>query len=191
MKFVAFASLIAAAAAAASASSDNSLACPNTMSTQILLNGSFVNDEASNEDVELISKALLSSYNEIHWDSDIFMDTTHDPIQVAIPSAVGQRCNLCEADDRATHEHTTTTGLYVTMVTPLRQRCNLCEADDRSNELIMSSSTHLCRMGATKSNLEQIEASVCEKIQQSGSANLAHVRSCYVNMVSHEDDGQM
>ena len=181
MKLFVFTSILAALASSVTAS-DNSLACPNTMNTQIILNG-FV-DEASNEDVELISKALLSSYNDVHWDSDFFMANTHNPIQVAIPDAtVGQRCNLCEADDRANEVHRNK-GLYVTMVTPLRQRCNLCEADDRSSELVLSAKGNLCGVGAMELDLKKIEASFCRKVQLSSSSNLANVHSCHVFMVS-------
>ena len=181
MKLFLLTSLFAALASfSVVVATDNSLPCPNTMTTQILLNG-FV-DEASNEDVELISKALLSSYNDVHWESDFFMAKTDNPLQVAIPDPVGQRCRFCGADDRS--DEVRTKGVYVSLVTPLRQRCRFCGADDRSNEIILSTEGNLCGVGAMEGDLKKIEASFCRKLRMSGSSNLEKIRSCHVNMVS-------
>lgn len=85
MKFYAAAAIIAIAPAV-SAVSLRSQANPSssTITTNVALKG--VSGKASEQDLDFIGKALVASYNDVHWEAGHFMTGEHST------EFVGQLC---------------------------------------------------------------------------------------------------
>jgi hypothetical protein len=156
---------------------------PAVMESHVILHG--VLEEASKEDAAIISKALVSSFNALNWESQYSMSAVQIPFQVAIPEQAAE-CHphlLCR-DATAKQK-----ALYVTVVTPLKQVCgHLCRDDDSASTLeeLGQVCGHLCRDddSAALSARKELEAAFCEKIKSSTSMNLKSASKCSIVMVA-------
>ena len=161
---------------------DNS-SSPIVLESHVILHG--VLEEASKEDAAIISKALVSSFNALNWESQYSMSAVQIPFQVAIPEAAAD-CHphlLCP-DATAKQK-----ALYVTVVTPLKDpSCGPRCKDDGSARILeeLGQCGHLCSDddSAALSARKELEAAFCEKIKSSTSMNLKSANKCSIVTVA-------
>ena len=148
------------------------------MEAHIVLQG--VQNEASDLDLAILSKALVSTYNDAFWDAGYQMVDAVAPYQVSIPQTVGQSCGRkCSDDDHAKNFNK---GLFVTLTAPVKQSCGrTCSDDDR---VIKQSCGRKCSDDDRVSH-DYLETSFCDKIKSSASPNLASSKMCAITVVAN------
>ena len=157
------------------------------MEAHIVLQG--VAEEASDTDMAILSKALVSSYNDVFWDSEYSMSDVVAPFQSSIPqpATVGQSCGpTCSDDDRKFSMGNK--GLFVSLTAPLKQSCGPTCSDDDAYALknIKQSCGPTCSDDDQNSALRDfLETSFCDKIKASVSPNLANAKMCALVVVAN------
>lgn len=152
------------------------------MEAHIVLQG--VQEAASELDIAILSKALVSTYNDVFWDSEYFMSDAVAPFQSSVPQ-VGQSCGRKCSDDDRVKLGLGNTGLFVTLTAPLKQSCGRkCSDDDAFRPAIKQSCGRKCS-DDDRAERDFLEASFCDKILASASPNLASAKMCTIVVVEN------
>jgi hypothetical protein len=148
------------------------------MEAHVILQG--VLESASEMDMAIIGKALVSSYNAVNWNTGFHMSDVKAPYQVAIPETVGQSCGgTCSDDDRKGNK-----GLFVTLVAPIKQSCGgTCSDDDATAAVLKQSCGGTCSDDDSAAR-NVLEESFCAKIKSSVSSNLSSAKMCAIVLVA-------
>ena len=147
---------------------------PNAVKTQVFLQG--VIGSPSDADLGILGKALVTSYNDAHWQADHFLAGDYAIEQKSLRQ---QTCGgLCPNDDAAM-------GLAVSLVAPLKQQTcgGLCPNDD-SKRLKQQTCGGLCPNDDMDTH-KLLEASFCDKIKSSGSKYWMRVSMCALTFSAH------
>ncbi|KAG7341632.1 hypothetical protein IV203_023585 [Nitzschia inconspicua] len=163
-----FSAAIIAIVPAVSAVSLRSQANPSssTITTNVALKG--VSGEASKQDLDFIGKALVASYNDVHWEAGHFLTGEHST------EFVGQLCKYCPDDDSAASD------FVFAVKAPVGQLCKYCPDDDAAmgTSLLTTALVEDCAGLCNKEAVAELEVSFCNKIRNSNSAYLKSANAC-------------
>jgi len=154
------------------------------LDSEVVLEGTV--GEPTAEDTEFIGKALVASYNDVHWEVDHFLTGTH---AVDFRGAEGFLCRHCPDDDAM---GAAATGVF-DVRTPVGFLCRHCPDDDAmgvGDSILLAALTEDCA-GLCKTNAAaELEVAFCNKIQSAtGSTYLASTKSCAIRFDANNENG--
>lgn len=146
------------------------------LSSEVVLEGTV--GEPTAEDMEFIGKALVASYNDVHWEVDHYMTGAH---AVDFKGPEGFLCRHCPDDDAMGGA---AVGVFEVR-TPVGFLCRHCPDDDAmgaaGNSLLLAALTDDCAGLCKKDAAAELEVSFCNKIHLAqGSPYLTSAKSCAI-----------
>ena len=150
------------------------------LDSEVILKGTKGTPTA--EDLEFIGKALVASYNDVHWEVGHYMTGSH---AVDFKGPDSFLCNHCPDDDSMGGA----VGAFGTNVfsvqTPVGFLCNHCPDDDAmggaANSMLMAAITNDCAGLCKKDASPELEVNFCNRIQTAqGSAYLSSAKACAI-----------
>ena len=155
------------------------------LDSEVILKGTI--GEPTAEDMEFIGKALVASYNNVHWQAGHFMTGDHS---VSFSGPDSFLCHLCPDDDSMGGSVGDATSVFE-VKTPVGFLCHLCPDDDAmgADSLLMTAITKDCAGLCEKDAVAELEVSFCNKIRSaSGSSKyLASAKSCAIRFDAHNE----
>jgi hypothetical protein len=142
--------------------------------SEVILKGAV--GEPTAEDMEFIGKALVASYNNVHWEAGHFMTGDHS-VDFMGPDSI--LCRHCPDDDSMGGA---ATGVFE-VKTPVGILCRHCPDDDAmgADSLLMTAVTEDCAGLCEKVAAAKLEINFCNKIRSAqGSAYLSSAESCAI-----------
>ena len=154
------------------------------LNSEIVLKGTIGDPTA--EDMDFIGKALVASYNNVHWEVGHFMTGDH---AVDFKGADGFLCRHCPDDDAMGSAGVATPNVFEVQ-TPVGFLCRHCPDDDAmgaTDSLLMTAVTDDCAGLCEKDAVAELEVSFCNKIRsaQGSSDYLRSAKSCSIRFDSN------
>jgi len=168
---------------AAVANNDNS---DRILGSEVILQGTV--GEPTAEDMEFIGKALVSSYNNVHWEAGHFMTGDH---AVDFKGPDSFLCRHCPDDDSMGATGASTTSVFE-VKTPVGFLCRHCPDDDAMGDaagsLLMTAVIEDCAGLCKKDAVAELEVNFCNKIRSAnGSKYLGSAKSCAIRFDSDNE----
>jgi hypothetical protein len=164
-------------AVANNSNNSNSNNNDKVLESEIILKGTI--GEPTAEDMEFIGKALVASYNSVHWEVGHFMTGNH---AVDFKGPDSFLCRHCPDDDSMGGAAATTSVFEVK--TPVGFLCRHCPDDDAmgADSLLMTAVTNDCAGLCKKDAAAELEVNFCNKIRfaNQGSKYLSSAKSCAI-----------
>eukprot|EP00536_Pseudo-nitzschia_multiseries_P007911 jgi/Psemu1/19047/gm1.19047_g len=180
---LASASVKATSLRAAVADNSNNNNNAKILDSEVILKGTV--GEPTAEDMEFIGKALVASYNNVHWEVGHYMTGSH---AVDFKGPDSFLCRHCPDDDSMG------TGASATSVfevkTPVGFLCRHCPDDDAMGieSLLMTAVTEDCAGLCKKEAAAELEVNFCNKIRSAtGSEYLSSAKSCAIRFDANEE----
>ena len=150
------------------------------LESEVILKGTV--GEPTAEDMEFIGKALVASYNNVHWEAGHFMTGNH-AVEFKGPDSF--LCRHCPDDDSMGGATALATSVFE-VKTPVGFLCRHCPDDDamgaNANSLLMTAVTDDCAGLCKKDAAAELEVNFCNKIRSAnqGSKYLSSAKSCAI-----------
>jgi len=153
------------------------------LGSEVILQGTV--GEPTAEDIEFIGKALVASYNNIHWEVGHFM-TGDYAVDFKGPDSF--LCRHCPDDDSMGAGATTS---VFEVKTPVGFLCRHCPDDDAmggADSLLMTAVIEDCAGLCKKDAVAELEVNFCSKIRSArGSKYLGSAKSCAIHFDSDNE----
>ena len=143
-------------------------ASARSLETKVKLEG--VNGEPSSIDLNILGRALVSSYNDLHWEAGRYLSTGHSA------ELVGQSCSGCPDDDM-------TPGLDFAVNTKIDNTNMDKNTGNRALSVVIRKEG---RESTPEEVLGMLEEALCNKLRNSGSSYFGAARECSLELVWHE-----
>jgi len=135
--------------------------------------------------MDFIGKALVASYNNVHWEVGHYMTGDH-AVDFMGPDSI--LCNHCPDDDSMGGAMTNVFSIK----TPVDILCNHCPDDDAmggDESLLMTAVTEDCAGLCKKDAAAELEVNFCNKIRGAqGSKYLNSAKSCAIKFDTQVDN---
>ena len=147
------------------------------LDSEVVLEGAV--GEPTSEDMEFIGKALVASYNDVHWEVDHYMTGAHS---VDFKGPEGFLCRHCPDDDAMGGA---AAGVFEVR-TPVGFLCRHCPDDDAmgaaGDSLLLAALTADCAGLCKKDAAAELEVSFCNKIRSANGSSpyLSSAKSCTI-----------
>jgi len=158
-------------------SNSNSKNNGNVLDSEVILKGTV--GEPTAEDMEFIGKALVASYNNVHWEVGHYMTGSH---AVDFKGPDSFLCRHCPDDDSMGGAASSSTSVFE-VKTPVGFLCRHCPDDDAmgADSLLMTAVTKDCAGLCKKDAAAELEVNFCNKIRSAqGSEYLGSAKSCAI-----------
>ena len=143
------------------------------LGAEVVLKGTY--GEPTSEDMDFIGKALVASYNNVHWEVGHFLTGEH---AVAFKGPDNVMCKWCPDDDSMG------TNNIFSVKTPVGVMCKWCPDDDAMGgfeSILMTALSKDCAGLCKKDASAELEVNFCNKIRSAqGSKYLSSAKSCAI-----------
>jgi len=151
---------------------NNNIDGKTILDAEVILKGTT--GEPTVEDMNFIGKALVASYNNVHWEVGHYMTGDH------VVEPVGILCKYCPDDDTMGDVKTN----VFSVKTSVGILCKYCPDDDAMGSvesLLMTALTNDCAGLCKKDAAAELEVNFCNKIRSAeGSKYLNSAKSCSI-----------
>jgi len=162
-------------------------AAGTSIDAEVILQGT--EGKPTSEDMDFIGKALVASYNNVHWEVGHYMTGDH---RVDFKGPDNIMCKFCPDDDSMGDAATMN---VFSVKTPVGIMCKFCPDDDAMGgieSLLMTAVTKDCAGLCKKDADAALEVNFCNKIRSAqGSKYLNSAKSCSIKFDTDADKKQI
>ena len=145
------------------------------LGAEVVLKGTH--GEPTSEDMDFIGKALVASYNNVHWEVGHFLTGEHT-VDFKGPDNV--MCKWCPDDDAMGANNNN----IFSVKTPVGVLCKWCPDDDAmggfEESILMTALSQDCAGLCKKEASVELEVNFCNKIRSQESKYLSSAKSCAI-----------